>query len=80
MQTEPTARHSCPASGSGPWVERLDPKQVAIYRRMTGAQRARIGFEISDFARRLALAGIRQRLPGASDVEVQRLLRRSIGP
>ena len=67
-------------SGRTPCVESLDPRQVAIYRRMTGEQRARIGFEISEFVRKLAIAGIRHRHPGASEAEVRRLLREAIGP
>jgi len=59
------------------YIEPLNPQQIRIYRRMTGEQRLRIGFEITDFVTRFALAGIRYRHPEVSDAEAQRLLRES---
>lgn len=58
------------------YVEPLNRQQIRKYRRMTGEQRLRIGFEITDFVTRFALAGIRYRHPEASDAEAQRLLRK----
>lgn len=66
---------STSTSSPSAYVEPLNPQQIRIYRRMTGEQRFRIGFEITDFVNRLALAGIRHRHPEASDAEAQRLLR-----
>jgi len=62
---------------SNAYVEPLDPRQIAIYRRMTGEQLLRIGFEMCDAVRELTLAGIRYRHPGASEAETRRLLRQS---
>jgi hypothetical protein len=66
-----------PADRPNEYVEPLCRKQIAILRRMTGEQRLRIGFEITDFVTKLALAGIRYRNPEASDAESRRLLRES---
>ena len=63
------------ASRPNDYIEPLNPQQIRTYRRMTGEQRLRIGFEITDFVTRFALAGIRHRHPEASDAEAQRLLR-----
>ena len=57
------------------YIEPLNRQQIRIYRRMTGEQRLRIGFEITDFVTRFALAGIRYRHPEASDAEARRMLR-----
>ena len=64
-----------PANRPNRYIEPLNPQQIRIYRRMTGEQRLRIGFEITDFVTRFALAGIRHRHPEASDAEARRLLR-----
>jgi len=56
-------------------IEPLNQLQIRIYRRMNGEQRLRIGFEITDFVTRLALAGIRHRHPEASEAEARRVLR-----
>jgi hypothetical protein len=63
------------ASSPSAYIKPLNQQQIRIYRRMTGEQRFRIGFEITDFVTRLALAGIRHRHPEASDAEARRLLR-----
>jgi len=60
-----------PSEQTDCYVESLNPRQIRVYRRMTGEQRFRIGFEISDFASRLAIAGIRHRHPDASDEEIR---------
>jgi hypothetical protein len=74
LKDAPSSSTSTSVSTSS-YVEPLNPQQIRIYRRMTGEQRFRIGFEIADFVNRLALAGIRHRHPEASDAEAQRLLR-----
>ena len=65
------------ANSTNDYVEPLNQQQIRIYRHMTGEQRLRIGFEITDFVTRFALAGIRYRHPEASDAEARRLLRKS---
>ena len=62
-------------SSTSSYAEPLNQQQIRIYRRMTGEQRFRIGFEITDFVTKFALAGIRHRHPEASDAEARRLLR-----
>jgi hypothetical protein len=64
-----------PASRPTDYIEPLNQQQIRVYRRMTGEQRLRIGFQITDFVTRLALAGIRYRHPEASDAEARRMLR-----
>jgi len=59
------------------YVEPINPQQVEILRKMTGERRFRIGFEITDFVTKLALAGIHYRHPEASDSEARRRLRES---
>jgi hypothetical protein len=59
------------------YVEPINRQQIEILRKMTGERRFRIGFEITDFVTRFALAGIRYRHPEASDSEARRLLRES---
>ncbi len=41
--------------------------QMDVYRRMGGTDRAAIMFRLSDFARRISLAGIRHRHPDYDD-------------
>lgn len=48
--------------------------QVAIHRRQTPAQRLQSAMEMSDFTHELAVAGLKQRNPSASDTETKRLL------
>ncbi len=45
--------------------------QTAIYRRMTGAQRAALADEMSMAARRITLAAIRQRHPEYDEVQAK---------
>jgi hypothetical protein len=66
-----------PASKASEYIEPVNRRQIEILRKMTGEQRLRIGFEITDFVTEFALAGIRYRHPGASDSEARRLLRES---
>ncbi len=54
--------------------------QRAILRRMTGAERVAMAFEMSDTARALTEAGIRHRHPDWTDEQVSNeLLTRSLG-
>ncbi len=54
--------------------------QDEIYRRMTGEERLKLAFELSDTARAFALAGLRQRHPDWTDWELKReLLRYAFG-
>jgi hypothetical protein len=46
--------------------------QVAVQRRLSGAERLRIACEMSDVARQLALAGLRRRFPTDSEAELVR--------
>lgn len=50
--------------------------QLEVYRKMSGAQRIQLAFEISDLTRALARAGIRDRHPEWSESEVKRELLR----
>jgi len=45
--------------------------QLAVYRRMTPAQRGEIALEMSEAARELAKTGIRMRHPDYSETEVR---------
>ncbi len=45
--------------------------QAAIFQRMTGEQRVKMAFEMSEAARRAALAGVRQRHPEYTPRQVQ---------
>ena len=67
-----------PVSDTTPAAEAL---QLQIYRRMSAAQKLLLGFEMSEFARELQRAGIRQRHPDWSDAQVDReLLRLAFSP
>jgi hypothetical protein len=66
-----------PENRPNDYIEPLNQQQIRIYRRMTGERRLRIGFEITDFVTRLALAGIRYRHPEATDAEARRRLKES---
>ena len=58
-----------------------DAAQLEILRAMSGAQRLRLAFEMSEFARKLARAGIRDEHPDWSEEQVKReLLRLSFLP
>jgi hypothetical protein len=70
--------HACyhrfvPVSDTSPAAEAV---QLQIYRRMSAGQRLLLGFEISELARELKRAGIRQRHPDWSDAQVERELLR----
>jgi hypothetical protein len=65
-------RHQAPPNR---YVEPANEQQEEILRRMTGEQRLRIGFEITEFALNLARAGIRHQYPGISDEGVREKLR-----
>ena len=60
------------ARDTRPTAERL---QTDVYRRMEPAQRYTIGTELSDSVRDIALAGLRERLHGATE---RALLRRYV--
>ena len=49
--------------------------QLAIFRRMTGAERVAMAFEMSDSARAITVAGIRHRHPDWADDQVRDELR-----
>jgi hypothetical protein len=49
--------------------------QLAVYRRMTPAQRSLLAVELSESVRATARAGIRARHPDYSDADVERALR-----
>jgi hypothetical protein len=54
--------------------------QVEIYRRMSGEQRLKLAFEMSDLARELTLSRLRSEHPDWSDWELKReLLRYAFG-
>lgn len=57
--------------------DRADQLQLEILRRTSGEQRLRTAFEMSDLARGLCRARIRQQHPEWSDVQVTRELVRS---
>ena len=46
--------------------------QAELYRRMSGADRLAIAFELTETVRQLALSGIRHRHPEYTEGEVQR--------
>ena len=48
--------------------------QAAVYQQMRPEERIRIAFEMSDFTRELAMAGLRSRKPQLTDTELQREL------
>jgi hypothetical protein len=50
--------------------------QLELYRRMDGATRTAIAFRLTDWARRVAEAGIRERHPQYDDARVRRALLR----
>lgn len=70
-----------PDVAAHPFVPRdTDPAvhalQVEAYRRMGGTARAAVMFRLSDFARRVAIAGIKQRHPEYDDEHVRLALAR----
>jgi hypothetical protein len=49
--------------------------QIERYRRMTGEERVKLGFDLFRLACDVARAGIRHQHPGADEAEVERLLK-----
>ncbi len=58
-------------------ADHADQLQLEIQRRMTGAERLHLAFEMSDLARGLCRARIRQQHPEWSEEQVTRELVRS---
>ena len=52
--------------------------RVECYRKMTGEERLLIALRLHELSCEIAREGIRQQHPGASEVEVERLLRERI--
>lgn len=52
--------------------------QAQIHRRFESRERLEMAIEMSEFAREMALAGLRSRHPQLSDVELERELTRRI--
>jgi len=52
-----------------------DIRQIEILKRMSGEDRMRVGFEIYEFARKLAIAGIRYRFPDITEAELKEKLK-----
>jgi hypothetical protein len=50
--------------------------QLAVYRRLSGAERVAIAFRLGTIARNTALAGIRRRHPEYDDSQARRALHR----
>lgn len=58
----------------------MDPKPrpnharyIDVLRRMTPGQRLRKAFELTEFTRKLFLAGLRKRFPDKSEEEIRRI-------
>ena len=56
--------------------EQADAVQLAIYRRLGGAQRVAIAFRLGALVREATTAGIRRRHPGYSHEQAERAYRR----
>jgi len=56
-------------------MDRPDPRQIEILRRMAPYQRLRQAFALYDFARRRMAAHIRSRHPELSEEEIKSLVR-----
>ncbi len=56
-------------------VDKPDPRQIEILRRMAPYQRLRQAFALYDFARRRVVAHIHSRHPELSEEEVKALVR-----
>jgi hypothetical protein len=50
--------------------------QLAAFRRLRPSERAAIALQMSEETRELAAAGLRHRMPRASEAEIERALRR----
>jgi hypothetical protein len=53
----------------------IDKRQLEILRRMSGAQKVRLGAELYEMGRKIALAGIRDRFPKISQERLQEKLK-----
>ena len=56
----------------------LDMQQLAIFRRLSGAQRIQQAFDLCDWAHSLIIASIRSRYPHISEGELAERLRRRV--
>ncbi len=54
----------------------LDMQQLAVFRRLSGAQRLQMAFDLCDWARALIIASIRSQHPHISETELKKRLRR----
>ncbi len=67
----PRVWYVCPMSGTPlDTRERAARVQLAAHRAMSGAERYRIASTMSDYARDVALKGLRDRNPGATEAEL----------
>lgn len=55
-----------------------EARQHDIFRRMSGEERLRVSMSLSDEMRDIALAGIRNRYPGATEEEIQLLFYKEV--
>ncbi len=53
----------------------LNMQQLAVFRRLSGAQRIQRAFDLCDWARSLIIASIRSRYPYISEAELAKHLR-----
>lgn len=58
--------------------EQADAVQLAIYRRLGGAERVAIAFRLGVLVRETTTAGIRRRHPGYTNEQAERAFRRLI--
>jgi hypothetical protein len=54
----------------------LDMQQLAVFRRLSGAQRIQQAFDLCDWAHALITASIRSQYPHISETELKKRLRR----
>lgn len=55
-----------------------EARQLETFRRMTGEERLRVAMNLSDEMRDIALAGIRNRHPEATEEEIQKLFYKEV--
>jgi hypothetical protein len=53
----------------------INKKQIEIYKKMEGVERLRIGFELFEIARKLAIANIRNQYPNIKEEEINEKLK-----
>ncbi|MBS4016103.1 MAG: hypothetical protein KGZ86_06710 [Candidatus Latescibacteria bacterium] len=53
------------------YIEQPNKIEIEIFRRMTGEDRLRIGFEMCEFVRKMIIAGIRNQYPNISEQELK---------